>query len=112
MFPIPPAGRQLPDDRGSSGSGGASPTVPLADTDAAAAGLGVVPGLDARHLHALDEALDELEVHAADEIALLLGDGVKGAVLENDGVIVDAGLVALSPQRSGDVIEVGPPPLR
>jgi hypothetical protein len=87
------------------------PATSLVHADATAAGLGVEPGLDARHLHTLDEAPDELDVHTADKIALLLGDCVKGAVLEIDGVVVHPGLVSLSPQHVGDLIEVGLPPL-
>src|ERR671911_1910632 len=75
------------------------------DADAAVAGLGVEPGREViGGSEAFEQAREEVEVHAADECAVLLGEAVEGAVCEGDLLAApELGLVAVA----GEDVEDG-----
>jgi hypothetical protein len=56
---------------------------------------GVKPGFEAGSFEAVQEANHEPEVHTADEIGVLLGEGVEGAVGQSQSRGIGAWLIAI-----------------
>lgn len=65
------------------------------ERDAAPVGGRVQPCPDAARAEFGQQRAEQLDVHAADQFGVLLGQGVEGAVCEHDPDLAKAGLVPL-----------------